>query len=55
MRRYEGEIEAGWADGLGMYTTIDGKIFRGEFIMGLKEGCAPLRSPAHKRLATYQL
>ena len=37
--RYEGELHLGFASGLGMLTRQDGKVYRGEFLLGRRHGC----------------
>ena len=37
--RYEGEFHLGFADGLGMLAKQDGKIYRGQFVLGKRHGC----------------
>eukprot|EP00873_Tetraselmis_striata_P037018 jgi/Tetstr1/457282/TSEL_043887.t1 len=39
---YEGEIEAGFANGLGQYSSVKGEIYRGEFSRGMRDGCGML-------------
>ncbi len=36
--RYEGEFSYGFAHGLGMHTTVDGEIYRGEYMLGKRHG-----------------
>ena len=44
--RYEGEFHSGFAHGLGMYTSHEGEIYRGEFLLGKRNGRALLPPPA---------
>lgn len=37
--RYEGELHLGFASGLGMLSRQDGRVYRGEFLLGRKHGC----------------
>ena len=37
--RYEGELYLGFASGLGMLTRQDGRVYRGEFLLGRRHGC----------------
>uniref|UniRef100_A0A7S1XBJ9 Uncharacterized protein n=1 Tax=Tetraselmis chuii TaxID=63592 RepID=A0A7S1XBJ9_9CHLO len=39
---YEGELEAGFAHGLGQYNGAKGEIYRGEFSRGMRSGCGML-------------
>ena len=36
--RYEGEFFAGFANGLGAYTSMDGEVYRGEWLYGKRHG-----------------
>ena len=46
--RYEGEFHSGFAHGLGMYSSPEGEIYRGEFLLGKRNGCAAF--PANFKL-----
>lgn len=37
-RRYEGEFDTGFANGMGQYTSTRGKVYRGEWLTGQKHG-----------------
>jgi hypothetical protein len=37
--RYEGEFHFGYADGLGMLARADGRLYRGQFVLGRRHGC----------------
>ena len=37
--RYEGEFHGGFAHGIGMFTSAEGVVFKGEFSAGLRDGC----------------
>lgn len=39
-RRYEGEFDTGYAHGMGQYTSTKGKVYRGEWTTGQRNGCA---------------
>lgn len=43
--RYEGEFHSGFAHGVGMYTSHDGEVYRGEFLLGKRNGRAPRARP----------
>ena len=36
--KYEGEFNAGFAHGLGMYTSTRGRVYRGEWSVGARHG-----------------
>jgi hypothetical protein len=36
--RYEGEFDTGFAHGMAQYTSSKGKIYRGEYYIGMKHG-----------------
>lgn len=36
--RYEGEFFAGFANGLGSYTSAGGEVYRGEWLYGKRHG-----------------
>ena len=51
--RYEGELFLGFASGLGMLSRQDGRVYRGEFLLGRMHGCGAQvdMSPFYEQVA----